>query len=105
DKYLVEAKTLFEYNQYLLASKALTKSDYYFKNIEPYLLKAKKENKNIEQKQNLLKEASLKHIEELISIAKLVPGSFSWQPERSSPTVLNLRQLISNSIEIRREVL
>ncbi|MCL4418206.1 MAG: hypothetical protein M1365_16230 [Actinobacteria bacterium] len=46
DKYLVEAKTLFEYNQYLLASKALTKSDYYFKNIEPYLLKAKNEIKN-----------------------------------------------------------
>ena len=30
DKFLVEAKTLFEYDQYLLADEALKKSDYFF---------------------------------------------------------------------------
>src|SRR5690242_14133057 len=37
DKYLVEAKTLFEYNQFLLGYNALQKSNDYFKNIEPFL--------------------------------------------------------------------
>lgn len=105
DKYLVEAKTLFEYRQYLLAANSLKKSDNYFKNINQYLVKAKNEKKNIDQKQNLLKEASLRHIEILNEISNDIPEIFTWQPEKSSPTVLNLKQLINNSIDVRKEVL
>src|SRR3989344_5659903 len=42
DKYLVEAKTLFDYKQYILANKALQKSDIYFSRTFPFLVKAKK---------------------------------------------------------------
>src|ERR1700749_87312 len=35
DKYLVQAKTLFEYQQYLLAMVALQQSDAYFQKIQP----------------------------------------------------------------------
>src|SRR3989344_6793684 len=63
DKYLVEAKTLFEYKQYLLGYKALKKSDFYFPNILFSLAKAKNNNKDISQKKIILKQAMLKHIE------------------------------------------
>src|SRR3990167_6873899 len=39
DKYLVEAKTLFEYKQFLLGDSALKKSDSYFKNLKIILYK------------------------------------------------------------------
>lgn len=105
DKYLVEAKTLFEYKQYFLASKALRKSDDYFKNISLNLLKAKKKNKNITQKQNLLKKAALKHIEVLIKIESEIPNTFIWRPEKSLPTVLNLDESVGESIAIRKKYL
>ena len=103
DKYLVEAKTLFEYKQYLLAYQALQKSDGYFNNIQPYLIKAQKESKSIIQKQNKLKEASLKHIEILNAIEQQIPTEFIWRPEKTFPTTLYLKQTIENSIKIRNE--
>lgn len=101
DKYLVEAKTLFEYKQYLLAFDALGKSDNYFKNIKPSLLNAKKENKDISEKTIILKNASQKHIEILSRIKENVPDVFDWIPENSSPTKLYLKKSLTNSISIR----
>src|SRR3990167_1877174 len=46
DKYLVEAKTLFEYNQYLLAASALKESNEHFQKLETYVARAEKEGKN-----------------------------------------------------------
>lgn len=40
DKYLVEAKTLFEYKQYLLATDALKRSSDQFSQIHQYVIKA-----------------------------------------------------------------
>lgn len=105
DKYLVEAKTLFDYKQYLLAYQALQKSDVYFKNIPQYLDKAKKENKNTKRKQNILKEAGKRHMEELNDISLKVPSSFIWKPEKSSPINLNIKDAIQNSIGIRKFLL
>lgn len=102
DKYLVEAKTLFEYKQYLLAINALQKSDHFFQNITSSMIKAKDENKNTVQAQKLLKEASLKHVEELKKIKDEVPGEFDWIPEKSTGTKLNLWEKIDASIIIRR---
>lgn len=101
DKYLVEAKTLFEYKQYLLAYKALQKSDDYFIKTYLYLRKAKNESKNINQKQNLLKEASLKHKEKLNEIKPNIPENFVWQPEKAALVNLELRKKIEESIGIR----
>lgn len=101
DKYLVESKTLFEYKQYLLAYKALKKSDEYFANVNPYLEKAKNEGKDITQKKNMLRDARLKHIETINYINTIVPKEFLWKPEKSSPTKLDIKDAIKNSLYVR----
>lgn len=103
DKYLVETKTLFEYKQYLLAYKALKKSDSYFLKIRPSLLKAEKENKNITNKRSILKEASKKHVEILEKIDLETPDTFIWKPEKSIPTILHLKKAFSDSIFLREK--
>lgn len=101
DKYLVEAKTLFEYRQYLLAYQALKKSDVFFIETKKKLAQAQKENKNIVQKSNLLREASIKHREILQELKRNVPESLTWRPEKSPPTELNLGKTIEESIKKR----
>lgn len=105
DKYLVEAKTLFEYKQYYLALQALKKSDTFFLNILPQLLKAKNKNKNITQKQKLFEEASLAHIENLVKLRQQLPKNFIWRPEKEKPTILNIKENIERSLEIRKNSL
>lgn len=101
DKYLIEAKTLFEYNQYLLGSKALKKSDLYFSKISLYLNKAKEEHKIIDSKRSLLREAAKKHIEVLSRLQKEAPETFLWRPEKVQPTYLYLKKDIEQSMLIR----
>lgn len=103
DKYLVEARTLFEYRQYLLGHKALKKSDKYFTDILPNLIKAKKNDKSILQRKSVLNEASKKHIETLDKMRMDTPDTFNWQPEKSAPTALNLKQAINESVRLREE--
>src|SRR3989344_9446436 len=47
DKYLVEAKTLFEYDQFLLGQKSLKKYNTYFSRLPYYLEQSKTEGKDI----------------------------------------------------------
>ena len=103
DKYLVEAKTLFEYKQYLLGYKALEKSDQYFVNILPNLSSAEKNGKNIFQKKAVLKEASQKHIEILKGMEVNAPDVFNWQPEKALPTTLGIKGAIEYSINVRKK--
>ena len=102
DKYLVEAKTLFEYKQYLLGYKALKKSDSYFVNIRPCLERAEKDGKNILQKEAILRGASEKHVEALGQMEKNVPSAFEWRPEKALPTRLDIKRAIENSINVRK---
>lgn len=102
DKYLVEAKTLFEYKQYLLAYNALKKSDKYFIDTRVALDQAESQNKDITQKQNLLKNAALKHIDWLDSIKRIIPDKFTWRPEKESETDLGLKGAVEEAIKIRR---
>jgi len=105
DKYLVEAKTLFEYNQYLLGYEALKKSDQYFINILPNLNKAIINGKNIAQKNIIYVDASQKHIEVLKKIQDSTPSNFIWEPEKSAPTTLNLKGALDASIQLRENKL
>jgi len=102
DKYLVEAKTLFEYKQYLLGSKALEKSKTYFVAAYRSLGEAKKEGKNISQKEQLLKEAVGKHIEVLMQVKGIVPQYFKWTPEKDRSEELFLWKQIDEGVEIRK---
>ncbi|MBI2026151.1 MAG: hypothetical protein HYT06_02100 [Candidatus Levybacteria bacterium] len=105
DKYLVEAKILFEYKQYLLAFEALRKSDVYFQQTLPNLVNAQKERKNINANRDILREASGKHIEILSEINKNIPANFVWTPEKGAPTTLNLSEKIKESIKTRKKYL
>lgn len=101
DKYLVEAKILFEYNQYLLGYKALKKSDFYFQEVKPYLTMAKNEGKDTSEKEKILKNVALKHQEVLSDIQRKIPNVFNWEPEKDLPTRLYLHKAINESITIR----
>ena len=102
DKYLVEAKTLFEYKQYLLGFKALQRSNLYFNQVYPHLIEAEKENKSIKNNLLLFKDASLKHMEVLNSFKLIVPKIFVWTPEKVPSSTLRLEELIDESIAIRK---
>lgn len=101
DKYLVEAKTLFEYDQYPLALKSLQKSNAYFKKVPSHLTSAKKNGKNISEKMLIFKSAKEKHIEVLQEIVKTVPEIFTWQDEKKSPLTLNLHKELKEAIRTR----
>lgn len=105
DKYLVEAKTLFEYNQYLLGYQALQKSNKYFLNTKQYLLNAQRQGKDITENSNILSQASLKHAEVLSDLSVRLPEFFVWTPEKDKPTNLNLKKTIEESIKIREKYL
>lgn len=102
DKYLVQAKTLFEYKQYLLGYKALQKSDLHFAKIIPSLGKASHKKKDISGKKTILSKAAQKHIEVLEKTELETPDVFNWQPEKALPTNIYLKKDIEKSIDIRR---
>lgn len=103
DKYLVEAKTLFEYNQYLLGYDALQKSNTYFSSIMPDLLKAKADGENITDKKILLQSASQKHIEVLQKMKSETPSQFVWSPEKAAASTLQIHQVIDTAIMLRQK--
>lgn len=105
DKYLVEAKTLFEYNQFLEASLSLQKSNNYFQNTMPYLVSAEREGKNIVEKRELLRQAALKHIEVLQKLSTELPDKFEWRPEKNKPTVIYIKDDLNKAVSERAKFL
>lgn len=104
DKYLVEAKTLFEYNQFPLALYALEKSNFYFEKVMPYLNSAKKHGKDITEKKQIYESAKQKHIEVLGKLLLTTPEIFIWQDEKKSPIKLNIANEIRKAIRIRENL-
>ena len=104
DKYLVEAKTLFEYKQYLLGSKALSKSNNYFLKISPSLHQAQKEGKNISEKLKIFNSAKEKHSDILERIKQAVPQEVTWTPEKDNPTKIMLHQGLDQAIKLRAKL-
>jgi len=101
DKYLVEAKTLFEYKQYLLATDALRRSDTEYIEIPQFIVRAKVEGKDITLLEKTVKEAAQTHIQILDGFKQTVPAEFTWTPEKTTPTILPIGNLIETSINIR----
>ena len=96
DKYLVEAKTLFEDRQYLLAADALTRSSDQFERIPQFL-------KYTRQK-NIVREASDAHIRVLEELAIKLPDEFEWRPEKAGAALLPIGTLIREAKSLRRAV-
>lgn len=104
DKYLVEAKTLFEYKQYLLAYEALVKSDKHFKYASENIITAAKEKKDISSIKTVLRNASLKHISVLEELTEITPVTFTWRPEKGSATKIMIYKSLDKSIGIRKNL-
>lgn len=100
DKKLIEAKTLFEYKQYLLASNAIPKYEDHLTRAKTALEKAKKEGKDISQKKALFIAAIAKHKEVLEKIDIDTPPVFIWQPERVNPIPIKIHNLLLKAIEL-----
>lgn len=103
DKYLVEAKTLFEYKQYLLAVAALEKSNIYFEKIPKTLELAEKHKKNIFINKHIFQTAALKHKEVILKLLLEVPESYTWRPEKEPETVLELHNKLTEALLIRKK--
>lgn len=99
DKYLVEAKTLFEYHQYYLATKALEKSSSHFQKTALFLSKAAEEGKDISQKKAILLSAAAKHREILEELSDDLPEEFFWQEEKKEGERLGIRKQLEKAIE------
>jgi len=104
DKYLVEAKTLFEYKQYPLALNALKRSNTSFQKLSSLLIKASHEGKDISVFSNALKDASLKHQEILTVLSSSLPSHFNWVAERENPQNLPIFITLEKSLKIRRKI-
>jgi len=103
DKYLVEAKTLFDYQQYLLAVDALQRSNQQYQLVRPSVLNAQKQGIDTKDIQYTFTASEEKHEEVLDTIKQEVPPVFIWTPEKDKPTNLPLDQLIDEAVEIRKK--
>ena len=104
DKYLVESKILFEYQQYLLAADALNRSNNEFLAIPGHISKASQEGKDVRNISETVRSAAMKHTEVLTIINTSVPKSFLWVPEKSASTELDLEPLILYALRIRKSM-
>lgn len=104
DKYLVEAKTLFEYHQYLLGATALERSNEAFSTLPILVTASKKEGKDIAATRNTITEAAMEHIRVLGSMKETIPDSFTWVPEKEKATELSLHDMVKTAITLRETV-
>lgn len=104
DRKIVEAKTLFEYNQYPLAIAALEKSDTHFKKVFESMEKARKEKKDISQKKVQFAIITQKHREVLENLKKNVPSHYTWIAEQNQSINLDIFAKINSSINLRRKL-
>jgi hypothetical protein len=104
DKAIVEAKTLAEYKQYLLAMTALDNSNQAFQTLPGQLVKAKIEGKDINKLARTLISAAETHITLLERLRPLLPEMITWTPEKSASTELLLQARLSGAISSRQEV-
>lgn len=104
DKYLVEATTLFEYKQYLLASQALRRSDSQFLLVPGFLERARKEGKDVSKLTAEAYEASIVHCRILEGLIRVLPSEFVWKPEKAPVSDLPLESMLQESLKIRKNL-
>ena len=105
DKYLVEAKTLFEYKQYLLATDALSRSDAALSGISKLLDRGNEEGKDMSEQKAIVVEAMKTHISTIENMRQWLPNEFQWTPEKDAATDLSIGAMLDTSIQIRNTLL
>lgn len=104
DKYLIEAKTLFEYRQYLLAVDALERSNTHTEKLPVFLKRAAEEKKDISRERLLGREALAAHVLLMDDLTGKLPDSFLWEPEKTASTELKFSSLMRRSVNLRETV-
>ncbi|MFZ2025215.1 MAG: hypothetical protein WAV51_02965 [Microgenomates group bacterium] len=105
DKYLVEAKTLFEYKQYLLAADAITRSDAALVDITSLIEKGMREGKDMSVQKTIVVEAMKTHVSTIEYMKQWLPNEFQWIPEKAVATDLSIGVMLDTSIQIRNTLL
>jgi len=98
DRKLVEAKTLFEYKQYLLATDAISFYKRHLCKAADALKRAKREGKNITEKKKLFVAATLTHKQVLERTKEEHPPEVVWKPERGEHKIIAIGQVIERAI-------
>lgn len=104
DKYLVEAKTLFEYKQYLLATDAIKRSDGQVDDIFLYIQRAASEGKDVRLLASTIFDAMSVHTKVITAMQSQLPEEFIWRPEKSSETELPIRSILLLAISTREKL-
>jgi hypothetical protein len=104
DKYLVEAKTLMEYKQYLLATDALMRSDNECMQVPFYIKQAELEKIDTTNLKMMIIGSMDKHEEVLTNLISTTPIQFVWSPEKSVATTLLIHDNIEKSRTIRKQI-
>ncbi|MCL4359707.1 hypothetical protein M1555_00430 [Patescibacteria group bacterium] len=104
DKYLVEAKTLFEYKQYLLATDALKRSDSEISYLPGLVSRGRSGGKDMGVFRTSIAEEASVHEEVLRNLLTGVPPEFEWAPENGKVSVLPLGKLLEQSIVLRMRI-
>jgi hypothetical protein len=104
DKYLVEAKTLMEYKQYMLATDALLRSDTECKQVPLYIKQVELEKIDTANLKMMIAGSMDKHEEVLTNLISTTPIQFVWSPEKSVATTLLIHDNIEKSRTIRKQI-
>ena len=103
DKYLVEAKTLFEYKQYMLAINALQKSDEHILQVPKSIILGERQGKDMTQFSSLFTQEQDVHRVVLVALQTELPKTFIWTPEKAIPTTLDINGVLSRAIILRTQ--
>ncbi len=101
DKYLVEAKTLFEYKQYVLALDALARSDKHIALVPRYIELINNEQKESNNFESLFREELDVHARTLSNLQSTLPKEFIWTPEKKPAQTLPLFEILSSAMQLR----
>lgn len=103
DKKLIEAKTLAEYKQYLLAVKAIGSYEHHLLYANKSLSDAQNESKDISQKRTVFKSAISKHREVFERLKSEHPKEVFWNPEKGESKTIEMEKIINRAIELGKE--
>lgn len=104
DKYLVEAKTLFEYKQYILAVDALRRSNNDFLQIQAPLSVARKEGIDVSQFETSIQEQGMVHEKIIKILQQQIPSEFVWKEEKEKSVNLPLLQILEEAYSLRVQI-
>jgi hypothetical protein len=101
DKYMVEAKTLFDFGQYKLAVDALAKSDLHFAQAIVHAIEIGYKQKDDGTQKKILQNQAEKHKEVLDSLSGSLPDTITWDTEQTGSEELSISLIINKSKILR----